>query len=206
MRNKKLPSSYYLHQDVVHLAKDLIGKELFTKINGVVTSGMISETEAYAGIIDKASHAYNNRRTPRTEVIFGEGGNAYVYLCYGIHHLFNIVTHSEGTPHAVLIRGIIPFRGLDVMIHRRKKTRPSFDLASGPGTVSEALGIKTSMTGTNLNGDQIWLEEAGIMIPEKEILTGPRIGVDYAEEDASLPYRFYLSKERSKKIFEALQK
>jgi DNA-3-methyladenine glycosylase len=137
----KLKRSFYTRDNVVAVARELLGKFLITRIDGVLTSGMITETEAYGGISDRASHAYNGRRTNRTEIMFAEGGTAYVYLCYGIHHLFNVVTHKKDTPHAILIRAIEPVEGIDIMVERRKKERLDFSLTSGPGALSQALGI-----------------------------------------------------------------
>lgn len=187
----KLPRSFYLNPDVVDLAKSLIGKRLVSNIGDELTSGIISETEAYAGVSDKASHAFGGRRTARTEIMYSIGGTAYVYLCYGIHHLFNIVTNRESIPHAILIRGIIPEKGIETMKHRRKTDKMKI-LTAGPGTVSQALGIKTKHTGIDLLGDEIWIEETDIQISEEQILVTPRIGIDYAVEDALLPYRFLL--------------
>jgi DNA-3-methyladenine glycosylase len=196
----KLEKDFYLREDVVQISKDLLGKYLFTKINGKITAGIITETEAYAGEIDKASHAYNNRRTSRTEIMFAEGGVSYVYLCYGIHHLFNVVTNFKDQPHAVLIRAIQPVEGLKTILERRKiePTKENIELvlkkkkkiAGGPGTVSQALGINTSLSGQDLTKNVIWIEDKGIQIKPKEIIAGPRVGVDYAGEDAKLPYRF----------------
>jgi len=186
----KLTADYYLHTDIVHVAKDLLGKKLSTNFNNQLTSGIIVETEAYAGITDKASHAYGNRNTPRTRVMFMNGGVAYVYLCYGIHHLFNVVTNMEGVPHAALIRAIEPVDGLEIMMARRNKLKPDYTLGAGPGSVSQALGIHTSHSGYSLTGREIWIEDIGTAIPEKEILASPRVGVAYAGEDALLPYRF----------------
>lgn len=186
----KIPKKFYQGNDVVKISKELLGKVLCTFIDGIYTSGIITETEAYEGEIDKASHAYNNRRTKRTEIMFGEGGIAYVYLCYGIHHLFNIVTHTADIPHAVLIRAIKPLEGIDKILERRKKDKVTANLTAGPGTVSEALGIKTKHTGTDLTGDLIWLEDRKIKINPKDIVTGPRVGIDYAGDHAHWPYRF----------------
>lgn len=185
----KIPLSYYQQQDVVGLAHNLLGKVLCTELDGVLTKGIIVETEAYNGAVDKACHAYGNRRTSRTEIMFEPGGVAYIYLCYGIHHLFNIVTGEKDNPQAVLIRGIAPLEGLDTMLARRKHP-PLKRLAAGPGTVSQALAIHTRHNGISLQGEEIWLEDHGISVPEDEIGIGPRIGVDYAGEDALLPYRF----------------
>lgn len=196
----KIEKDFYLSEDVVQISKDLLGKYLFTKIDGKLTAGIITETEAYAGAIDKASHAYNNRRTNRTEIMFADGGLSYVYLCYGIHHLFNVVTNFKEVPHAVLVRAIQPAAGLKTILERRNiitkqdiekhKKNNYKKLAGGPGTVSQALGIKTKHTGLDLTGNVIWIEDKGIVVPPKSIIAGPRIGVDYAGEDAKLPYRF----------------
>lgn len=186
----KLKKSFYLREDVVQVARELLGKRLCTRIGGKLTTGIITETEAYAGITDRASHAYGGRLTDRTKVMFAEGGTAYVYLCYGIHHLFNVVTNSGGIPHAVLIRAVQVEKGMDVALTRRKKKKADKTLSGGPGTVSQALGILTSHSGTSLLGNTIWIEDSGLRIDEKTIVAGPRIGVDYAGEDAKRPYRF----------------
>jgi DNA-3-methyladenine glycosylase len=188
----KLVTEFYLRNDVVAISRELLGKVLCTNINGVRTEAIITETEAYAGIADKASHAYGDRRTKRTEPMYGPGGTAYVYLCYGIHHLFNVVTNDEGVPHAVLVRAGKPVEGLDEILLRRNRTKVDKTLMGGPGTVSQALGIKTDMTGTSLRGRRIWIEDRGMTVLDKDISVGPRVGVDYAEEDAARPYRFAL--------------
>ncbi len=189
-KGKKLPKAFYLDDDVVKLSQELLGKVLCTFIDKQYTSGIITETEAYQGIIDKASHAYNNRRTNRTEVMFGEGGKTYVYLCYGIHHLFNVVTNLHEHPHAILVRAIHPLEGIDVILSRRKRASLSKDITVGPGKVSEALGIKTKHTNLDLTGDVIWIEDRGIEVDKSKIITGPRVGVDYAGDHALWPYRF----------------
>ncbi len=186
----KLSSDFYLRDNVVQISKDLLGKYLFSCIDGKTTAGIITETEAYAGITDKASHAYNNRRTQRTEVMYAKGGISYVYLCYGIHHLFNVVTNVKDVPHAVLIRALQPTEGIATMLKRRNKTKNSPDISSGPATLSRAMGITTPYTNTDLSGNTIWIEDKGLVIANQNIIVGPRIGVDYAEEDALLPYRF----------------
>jgi len=186
----KVGKEFYLQDDVVGVAKDLLGKFLFTRIDGALTGGIITETEAYAGESDRASHAWNGRRTARTEVMYGEGGVAYVYLCYGIHSLFNIVTNACGIPHAVLIRGIYPVEGLPVMCERTGKKKLSLLSGTGPGRVSRILGIHFSHTGTMLTGDMIWLEDRGVIVGEDDVKATARIGVEYAGEDALLPYRF----------------
>ncbi|MFT3885865.1 MAG: DNA-3-methyladenine glycosylase [Flavobacteriales bacterium] len=189
----KLPRSFYLRDDVVAVARELLGKKLVSTIGGERTVGIITETEAYAGQLDKASHAYGGRRTARNEMLYARGGTSYVYLCYGIHHLFNVVTHAAGIPHAVLIRAIHPVEGSDLMHRRRGGTRLT---TGGPGTLTQALGIRTTHNGTDLLGDIIYIEDGPAPDPGI-VISGPRIGVDYAGEDALLPYRFHFDPLRS---------
>lgn len=186
----KLLPKFYLRDNVVQIAKELLGKVLFTEINGVITGGIITETEAYAGIKDRASHAYNNRRTKRTEAMYASGGTAYVYLCYGIHHLFNVVTNQADIPHAILVRAIKPYVGINKIQKRRGKSGSEVNICNGPGTLSQGLGINTIHSGADLCGKTIWIEDRGIIINSKDIIKNPRIGVDYAGADALLPYRF----------------
>ncbi|GAB3930710.1 DNA-3-methyladenine glycosylase [Mucilaginibacter myungsuensis] len=188
----KLPEAYYQSDDVVGLAKDLIGKYLFTRFDGMVTGGYIVETEAYAGVIDKASHAFGGRNTPRTSTMYLNGGVAYVYLCYGIHEMLNIVTSVEGQPHAILIRAINPTLGLDVMQARRNMAVIKPNITMGPGSVAKALGISRKVNAISLKSDILWLEDKGLVISESDIIAAPRVGVDYAGDDALLPYRFYV--------------
>jgi DNA-3-methyladenine glycosylase len=187
-----LAESFYLGSDVLTIAQQLLGKVLVSNIEGKITSGIIVETEAYKAPEDKASHAYNNRRTARTETIFATGGVAYVYLCYGMHHLFNIVTGPKETPHAILIRAIEPLDGQDVMLERRKQLTVKPKLTAGPGVLSQALGITTDYDGTSLLGGKIWLEDRKIKIPQNQIVSSPRIGVGYAQEFAQKPWRFFI--------------
>jgi len=189
----KLPKDFYLQDDVVSVSKQLLGKYLFTKEGKTITAGIITETEAYAGIIDRASHAFGGRRTERTETMYMEGGVSYVYLCYGMYSLFNVVTNRKDIPHAVLIRAIQPSEGIEKILQRRKAKQAKKGLTTGPGKVSMALGINfRSHNAQSLSGNNIWIEEKGIIISEKQIIIGQRIGVDYAGEDAKLPYRFWL--------------
>lgn len=185
----KLDHAFYLEKNVLKVAKALLGKVLVTEIGGIRTSGRIVETEAYNGAVDRASHAWNNRRTARTEIMFAEGGAAYVYLCYGIHHLFNVVTNLENVPHAVLVRALEPVDGIPEMLRRTGKPSVNYTLTAGPGSLSRALGITTSLTGQSLQGNQIWIEDAPV-VPAKNIEARTRVGVAYAMEDAYLPYRF----------------
>ncbi len=189
---KKLDASFYKRKDVVKIAKELIGKILVTHFDNIVTAARIVENEAYNGIVDKASHAFANRRTSRTEIMYGKGGTAYVYLCYGIHHLFNIVTNVQDVPHAVLIRAVEPVIGKETMMARCRKLKDDPTLTKGPGNVSKALGIFTHHSGTDLRGDNIFIMDAGYRYGKNMIISSPRIGVDYAEEDALLEYRFLL--------------
>jgi len=195
-----LPRNFYTRDDVVLIARELLGKTLYSSINGILTSGLITETEAYAGVTDRASHAFNGRRTSRTEVMFMAGGTAYVYLCYGVHSLFNVVTSFEGTPNAVLIRSVKPMEGLEAMKCRNGKTSMGLREGTGPGKVSKILGIHYSHSGWPLvhekgrpSGDGLWIEDVGIVPDPALIIAGPRIGVDYAGDDALLPYRFRIS-------------
>ncbi len=192
--SEKLPLSFYQQDDVTLLARNLLGKYLWTRIGDTVTAGMIVETEAYS-YLEKACHAHLNRRTKRTETLFAPGGTAYIYLCYGIHHLFNIVTNHEDIAEAVLIRAVDPVYGTDHMRERRGHKFSGCQLTSGPGKLSEAMGITTDRNGTFLTGDEIWLT-SGNAIPSEDIIQDVRIGVDYAGEDANLPWR-YLVKDNS---------
>jgi DNA-3-methyladenine glycosylase len=186
----KLNKKIYLNADVDQVAQKLLGKFLITQIDGIVTSGKIVETESYAGVTDKASHAYGRRRSKRTEIMYMPGGTVYVYLIYGIYSLFNVVTNKEDIPHAVLIRAIEPSEGIAEMLSRRKLNRPKYNLCSGPGLLSQAFGISTRHTGQSLLNGNIWIEDRGVNILQDEIIARPRVGVAYAEEDALLLRRF----------------
>jgi len=189
---KKLEAEFYERKDVVKIARELLGKILVTNWKGITTSGRIVESEAYAGVIDKASHASGGRRTNRNEIMYGEGGFAYVYLCYGIHHLFNVVTNSKEIPHAILIRALDPIDGIGQMLLRTRKKKLDHSLTRGPCNVSKALGILTKHSGLSLLSDRIFICDDGGSYSKKEIAASPRIGVDYAGKDALLPYRFYV--------------
>jgi DNA-3-methyladenine glycosylase len=188
----KLPDTYYHSPDVVAISRDLIGKYLFTCIDGDLTGGYIVETEAYAGVIDKAAHSYGGRMTPRTLTMYMQGGVSYVYLCYGIHEMFNVVVSEEGQPHAILIRAIQPTEGLDIMMLRRNLGILKPNITKGPGSVAKALGISRKINALSLQSDVIWIEDRGLTFSDSEVVAGPRIGVDYAGDDAFLPYRFYV--------------
>lgn len=189
---KLLDAHFYLQNNVTLIAQQLLGKIIITYFDGVVTAGRIVETEAYEGITDKASHAYNARRTLRTEVMYANGGVAYVYLCYGIHHLFNVVTNVEGIPHAVLIRAIEPVLGIEYMLQRTGRIKPDFNFTSGPGNVSKALKITTALSGASLIAGNLLILDDAFSIPKKNIIATPRIGVSYAGKHAAWPYRFFI--------------
>jgi DNA-3-methyladenine glycosylase len=188
----KLPRAFYERNDVVTISRELLGKYLFTNIDGAVTGGYIVETEAYNGIIDRAAHSFGNRLTPRTKTMYMHGGIAYVYLCYGIHEMFNVVTSVEGQPHAILIRAIQPTDGVDIMQFRRKMKEVKPTITMGPGSVAQALGISRKINAISLQSDTLWIEDRGMIIPSESIAAVPRVGVAYAKEDALLPYRFYV--------------
>lgn len=190
MEHIKLGKNFYSGNDPVPIAKALLGKVLCTKFDGVLTSGMIVETEAYNGRTDKACHSYIHGKTERTNIMFGKPGIAYVYLCYGIHHLFNVVTNTKGNADAILIRGIEPVDGIDTILKRRGKSKLERSVGGGPGIVSQALGITTKNYGEDLQGSLIWVENREITVNPSEIISSPRVGVDYAGEDAKLPWRF----------------
>lgn len=192
----KLPLSFYTREDVVQISQDLLGKLLVTNFDGQRTSGIIVETEAYRGPDDRACHAYNNRRTKRTEVMFQTGGRAYVYLIYGLHHLFNVVTGQRDMPHAILVRGLEPVEGIDTMLKRRKFTTLKPQLTAGPGTLSKALGIRKEHTNFSLLGNTIWIEDRGSQVPKENVLASPRVNVDYAGAAALLPWRFRIKGNR----------
>lgn len=189
---KKLENEFYLRKNVLQVAKDLLGKVLVTRWEGMETSGRIVEVEAYRGVTDRASHAYGGRRTSRNEIMYAAGGVAYIYLCYGIHHLVNVVTHEAGTPHAILIRGIEPLKGKELMQKRKggKKTDPS--ITRGPGKLAVAMGLHTGLNGWSLQSDDFFIADDGFQYHINLLVSSPRIGVDYAGEDALLPYRFYI--------------
>ena len=188
--SQNIPVSYYHNTDVVWLAQDLLGKVLCTNILGIETRAIIVETEAYNGITDKASHAYGGKRTNRNDAMYRPGGIAYVYLCYGLHHLFNVVTSVENDPKAVLIRGIWPLDQFELVLKRRNQIKMKANLGIGPGKASQCLGINQTHNGIDLMGNHIWLENQNLVPATHQIVAGPRVGVDYAGVDALLPYRF----------------
>lgn len=189
-QGKKLSSAFYLREDVVQISRDLIGSYLCTNINGAFCKGKIVETEAYCGATDKACHAYNGKRTKRTETMYKEAGISYVYLCYGMHHLFNVVTNAQDFADAVLIRAIEPSEGIPTMLKRRAMSKVLPRITAGPACLTKALGINLDHNEIDLFGEIVWIEEGSD--ESSQIIESKRIGIDYAGEDADLPWRFCL--------------
>lgn len=189
---KKVPLSFYNRRDVVKIAKELLGKIIVTCFDGEITSGRVVETEAYAGIVDKASHSFGGKRTARNEHMYSAAGTAYIYICYGMHQMMNIVTNEKEIPDAVLIRAIEPLEGIDVMLKRTGKKTLDKTLTRGPGNVGKALGIFKHHSGLYLLDDEIYLLDDSKKITDEEIGISKRIGVESAGEDALLPYRFFV--------------
>lgn len=188
-----LPIDFYRNYDVLEVSKSLLGKVLCSSIGHQMVKARITEVEAYDSPHDKACHAYGNKRTKRTEIMYEAGGQAYVYLCYGIHHLFNVVTGPADRAQAVLVRSILPIEGVDMVKERRAVKKPVHKLGIGPGCVRQCLGISTKEhNGTSLTseGTKIWIEDDGYFVDK--IQAGPRIGVDYAAECAAWPWRFWI--------------
>lgn len=185
----KLIKEFYTREDTVAIAKDLLGKKLVSVVDGQFTSGIICETEAYCGPADRGCHAYNRRLTDRTKIMYSEGGVVYVYLCYGIHYLFNVITHSEDNPHAVLIRAIEPVDGVDIMMKRRNVKKMNEGLGAGPGLVSQCLGFTTKHTGISLLENKIWIEDAKTLAP-KNIIESARVGMNFEGPYKLIPWRF----------------
>lgn len=191
MSNEKLPREFYTRTNVITIARDLLGKLLVVPAaDGPRVSGLIVETEAYRGPKDRASHAYGGRRTNRTETMYGMGGTAYVYFVYGMYYQFNVVTNVEDIPHAILIRAVEPFEGFALMRERRG-AQPDRNLTSGPGKLCLALGIDRRLDRADLLGNEVWVEDRE-RISAQLIASGPRVGIDYAEEWKDKPWRFWI--------------
>lgn len=191
----KLSYDFYRRKDVVGISRDLLGKVLCTRIgDDPLTAGIITETEAYCGRDDLACHANGGLRTDRTEIMYGPGGHAYIYLCYGIHHLFNVVTNREGLADAILVRAVQPVEGTETMLLRRGREKTDPALTAGPGRLTQALGITTKLYGVDLRGDTIWIEDRGDSPDANGIAATERVGVDYAGEHALRKWRFHIKK------------
>lgn len=189
---KKLPLSFYQQKDVVEIARQLVGKIVLTNFDGLSTSGRVVETEAYVALTDKASHSYNGRRTAKNEHMYAAAGTAYVYICYGMHQMLNVVTNDENIPDAILIRAIEPLEGIDEMLKRTGKKQLDHTLTRGPGNLAKALGISKQHSGLELMNSHINIYSDDFKIPDNLIGSSKRIGVESAGPDSLLPYRFYL--------------
>jgi DNA-3-methyladenine glycosylase len=191
---KPLATEFYTRSDTLRIARELLGKRLVVPSpeDGARVSGLIVETEAYMGPEDKGAHSYNNRRTPRTDVMFSRGGVAYVYFIYGMYFQFNVVVNREEIPHAILLRAAEPEEGVELM-RARRPGRKETELASGPGKLCTAFGIDRSFNAAELaGGGRVWIEDAGRAVKARDIASGPRIGIDYAEEFIDKPWRFWI--------------
>ncbi len=197
---KKIPREFYTRDDTLEIAKDLLGKLLVVpNAADERVSAMIIETEAYLGAIDKAAHSYGNRRTTRTETMFAVGGTAYIFFIYGMYFQFNVVVGAVDTPHAILIRAVEPVENIEIMRMRRNaksknpnQKMPDKNLTSGPGKLCIALGIDRTFNNEDLLGEKVWLEDFKAF-SDSEISNGKRIGIDYAEEFAEKPWRFWVN-------------
>jgi DNA-3-methyladenine glycosylase len=186
---RKLTRADYADPKPARVARFFLGKFLCVQAPDGYAEGVITETEAYGGPQDAACHGFENRRTARTEIMFAPGGVSYVYLCYGLHHLFNIITGPADSPEAVLIRAVRITGGHDVVRQRRPRVAEK-DWASGPGRVCRALAIGMHHYGLDLAGETIWIEDRGVNVPPRAVQRSPRIGVDYAGKWALKPWRF----------------
>lgn len=190
---KNLNKEFYLSPELLNIAKALLGKHLMARsADGFLQGGMIVETEAYCGITDRASHAFGGRRTQRTEVMYHEGGVAYVYISRGVHFMLNIVTNKKDVPHVVLIRAIEPTDGIEFMLNRRNVDKLKREVAGGPGRLTQALGINLSHNGCSLLNGDIWIEDRGVKLGAHQIISGPRIGVESCGEAAQFTWRFWI--------------
>ncbi|HXI00773.1 MAG TPA: DNA-3-methyladenine glycosylase [Sphingobacteriaceae bacterium] len=187
----KLPDSFYQRDDVVGIARELMGKYLLVNTEGILTGGVIVETEAYRAPEDRGSHAFNNRRTARNNIMFATGGVVYMYICYGIHDMLNIVTGTENRAHAVLIRALQPVVGIEFMRERRAILNDDSRLCRGPGALAKALALRKIHNGISLQEDEIWIEDRGLVFADQDIIAAPRIGLNIEEPYQSIAWRFY---------------
>lgn len=190
LTSAKLPPHFYTQEDTLQISRQLLGKKLCTSIDGIFTSGIIVETEAYRGPEDLGSHAHNDRRTARNEMMYSEGGVVYMYICYGIHDMLNIVTGKKGSSHAVLIRALQPADGIQHMFERRG-IYDQKRLCKGPGALAKALGLNKLHNGVSLQGDAIWIEDADDLKGESIVETS-RVGLNIQGVYRNIPWRFYI--------------
>ncbi len=188
---KTLSREFYTRANVLTIARELLGKLLVVPApDGTRVSGIIVETEAYRGPEDRASHAFSGRRTKRTETMYAIGGTAYVYFVYGMYNQFNVVTNTNDVPHAILIRALEPVEGIEWM-RQRRGSHVDRHLTSGPGKLCIALGIDRQLDRADLLGEQVWIEQ-GLKVSRSQIISGPRVGIDYAEDWVDKPWRFWV--------------
>ncbi len=193
---KKLPVQFYKRANVVLIARELIGKVIFTNFDGLITAGRIVETEAYIGLTDRASHSFAGKRTARNEHMYARAGTAYVYICYGMHHLFNVVTNEKEIPDAVLIRAVEPVTGIDIMLKRTGKIKFDSSLTKGPGNTAKALGILKQHSGNYLLKDEIYIADDEFIVEENLLGISRRIGIENTADAVQKPYRFYIKGNR----------
>ena len=187
----RLEPAFFQSTDTLRAARRMLGKLLVVPDEkGNRISGMIVEVEAYLGAEDKAAHSYAGRRTGRNEVTYGPGGHVYVFFIYGMYYQLNFVLGPVDHPHVLLIRAVEPVEGVETMRIRRGEMRDR-NLTSGPGKLCIAFGIDRNLNGADLTGDLIWLENYRTFT-NSDIASGPRIGIDYAEEFAEEPWRFWV--------------
>jgi DNA-3-methyladenine glycosylase len=187
----KLPVEFYQRDDVVLIARELLGKEVYSNIEGQITGGIIIETEAYRGPDDRGSHAYLNKRTPRNEMMYNAGGLVYMYICYGIHDMLNIVTGSKDMSHAILIRAIEPIKGLEIMRERRNIYNQDKRLCKGPGALAKAMALNKLHNGIDLQNDTIWIEDNGRSYTDEQVVASARVGMNFDGIYKTIPWRFY---------------
>ncbi len=192
MSRQKLPPEFYRREDVISIARELLGKHVFSTVDGQLTGGLIVETEAYTGPEDRGSHAYLGRRTPKNDMMYSAGGVAYMYICYGIHDMLNVVTGTEGSSHAILVRAIEPTTGIDIMRERRNIFNNDRRLCQGPGALARALGLAKLHNGVSLQSDLLWIEDSGIRVEEEDIIASARIGLSFQGPYRDVPWRFFL--------------
>lgn len=187
----KLGLDFYQRPDVLQIARELLGKHLYTNINGVITAGRVVETEAYRHEGDHSLALHLQRKRRQAQGLYQPGGHAYIYTVYDRHALFNLTTHDAAHPDAVLIRAVEPLVGIEEMLRRRGLGALVRGLTAGPGVLSQALGITPALSGTALNGDALWFEDHGEPVADADVLASARVGLAYAgPEAAGLPWRF----------------
>jgi len=188
---KTLPLAFYQRPDVLTIARELLGKHVFTRLAGELTGGRIVETEAYRHEGDPSITLHLQRKAKQAQALYQPGGHAYLYTVYRVHTLFNLTVNDAAHPDAVLIRAIEPLEGIDTMLRRRGLAKVARNLTAGPGVLSQALGLTPALNGELLTGPTIWLEDAGEIITDDNVLASSRVGLEYAGDEAvALPWRF----------------